>query len=194
MKKYLSVADATKLTELEIKAKEKAISLYDEVIEALAKFDGKTITKRIETALKKIDSDLYIKQDSSFKVCLYISDRSFETENGNWIYLDFSEVGMVYASYYTYGDSIGILHGGNEEKDCPYEQLNTLNFENLKALMLKQKTYQQDRFKTLKEQLEHVNEYKQMHDDLLKQVKDYRGKVDYTIRQNFDLNSFDNVY
>ena len=63
-----------KLVLLEIKNKKEMLKLYDGVIETLEKFDGKEITKRIQTALQKnVSKDLYVVREyNSFIIKWYL--------------------------------------------------------------------------------------------------------------------------
>ena len=106
--RYVNDETAKKLVELQIKNREYAFSLYDEIIEVLAKFDGKQVTKRIETALRKIDDNIRVENEyNSFiiKVGFWGTEkRSIKTENG--IASASLEIGKTYTCIPYYGMNI----------------------------------------------------------------------------------------
>lgn len=192
--KYLNIEDAKKLTLLEVEAKQKAIKLYDDIILTLSKFDEKIPSKRIDTALKKIDSNLSFKENgNSLIIELYIEKRSFKSDNANsWIYLDFTSENIVYCSRFSkYG---GVLNGGENNIDYPLEKQNTINFELLKKQLEKTKEQKEKHIEILKTQLENVEELIKEHDELVEQLKSFNSKVHHSIANNFDLTKFRNVY
>lgn len=60
-----------KLVELEISNRKLALSLFDDIIKTLERFDGKQANKRIDTALKKINENLsFSREYNSFIINL----------------------------------------------------------------------------------------------------------------------------
>lgn len=192
--KYLNIGDAKKLTLLEVEAKQKAINLYDDILTTLSKFDGKIPSKRIDTALKKIDSNLRFKEDgNSLIIELYIEKRSFKSEIADsWIHFDFTTENIVYCSRFSKYD--GVLNSGENDINCPPEKQNTINFGLLKEQLEKTKEQKTKHIETLKAQLENVEELIKEHNKLVEQLKAYNSKVHYSIANNFDLTKFRNVY
>ena len=50
-----------KLVELELKNRKEMLGMYDDIINVMSKFDGKQFTKRVDTALKKINPNIRAK-------------------------------------------------------------------------------------------------------------------------------------
>lgn len=98
-----------RLIRLELAAMEKAVSLVDSVIAIAPKFDGKVASKRLDAALRAVDRDLCFSTSfNSFKISLFISDRSTQDRHGNHsLYIQNSEISLVHACIESgYGDGI----------------------------------------------------------------------------------------
>lgn len=175
--RYTNDETAKKLVELEIKNREYAFSLYDEIIEVLAKFDGKQVTKRIETALRKIDDDIRVENEyNSFiiKVGFWdIEKRSVKTENGI-AYLENSGHCSRFSSY-------GVL---NEN--------NSLNYENIKKQLIKHKEYMEESIKEIKSQLANVETIISEYEELEKKCQDFNRDTNFCISEYYGLKRFSN--
>lgn len=181
--RYVNDETAKKLVELEIKNREYAFSLYDEIIEVLAKFDGKQVTKRIETALRKIDDNIRVENEyNSFiiKVGFWnIEKRSVKTENGI-AYLENSEETICHCSRFSsYGD--GVL---NEN--------NSLNYENIKKQLIKHKEYMEESIKEIKSQLANVETIISEYEELEKKCQDFNRDTNFCISEYYGLKRFSN--
>jgi len=181
--RYANDETAKKLVELEIKNREYAFSLYDEIIEVLAKFDGKQVTKRIETALRKIDDNIRVKNEyNSFIVEVgfwNIEKRSVKTENGI-AYLKNAEETLCHcARFSSYGD--GVL---NED--------NSLNYEAIKTQLVKHKEYMEKSTLEIKEQLADIETITSEYEELEKKCQEFNAKKNWCISEYYGLKRFSN--
>lgn len=105
-----------KLVQLEIEAKEKAVSLVNPIIAIMGKFDGKQANKRLDTALKTIDQDLrFMTEYNSFKIYMYIQKRMISgPDHADYIKSDY--IYLVHGSIVSaYGGAImpqGVIDSG----------------------------------------------------------------------------------
>lgn len=90
-----------KMLELQNKFFNLAISQAESIKTILKKYDGKKITKRIETDLKKnVDKNLSLTKSYEYwSLTLYCQDRSFENEPNSWGYCS---TGYIKESYFYY--------------------------------------------------------------------------------------------
>lgn len=171
-----------KLVELEIENRKYVLSLYPSVAEVLSHFDGKQITKRIETALQKIDKHLYIRREyNTFSVKYYCENRSIKGDNGNWHYLKNSEIHLFDATCFDAYEEDGILNTDN-----------TLNFEKLNVIIEGDKNYIGKETTNMQKDLAEIEAYIEEYKELEKQCKDFNNKIDYTVKEYFNLKDFNN--
>ena len=179
--RYANDETAKKLVELQIKNKEYTLTLYNSIIETLAKFDGKQVTKRIETALRKIDDNIRVENEYNsliIKMGFYdINKRSVKTESGI-AYLKESEETICHCCRFSsYGD--GVL---NED--------NSLNYENIKKQLIKHKEYMEESAKEIKSQLENVESIISEYEELEKKCKDFNHNTNWCISEYFGIKRF----
>lgn len=170
-----------KLLKLEIKNRKYLISLYDSVLECLKKFDGKQVTKRIETALKKIDDNIHMKNDgNSFVIELYFKDRSISHNNG-YYYLKNSDENFCYCSRFSsYGD--GVINVDNT---------NSLNYAILEKEMLKHKDYLIQSIEKSEKQLKDIDSLIEEYKDLQEKCNDFNNKIHWSIAEYYNIKRFE---
>lgn len=172
-----------KLVELEIKNKKQMLTLYDGIIETLAKFDNKPITKRIETALKKnVSKHITVKRDyNSFIINYWFDDRSVNI-NSKWYYLKNDYGNFVHACCHSsYND--GVLNYGDIKE--------TLNFENLKTQLLIHKEYIEKNIKEMENNLKNIDKLIKEYEDIRKKCKEFNSNVGYSIAEYYGIKRFD---
>lgn len=173
-----------KLVLLEIKNKKEMLNLYDDVIEALAKFDGKQITKRLETALRKdVSANLRVcREYNSFIIKWYISDRSIQGEK--WThYLNDTYYNLVWGACHNgYEPDLDILNYG--------EIKETLNYNNLKKELLKQKEYLENSIAKIETALLDVDILIKEAKELETKCNEFNAKKNTTVSSYYDIKSF----
>ena len=168
--RHYSHQEAMKLALLEIKANKEALTLFAPVIEVLRKFNGKVANKRLDTALKKIDSGLSFRMRySAFCIDWHIKNRHFEDPSKE--------------SYsYIHESSISLLHSGEIinkygriNADSAIEQLN------------KQKDYISQRIEKAEKQLADIDEKLKQRNELKKQVEEFNKDISYLVDGYFNI-------
>ena len=95
-KKRKDIAD--KLIALEIANRRKAIELYPAIIETVKKFDGKVLNKRLETALKKVNTNLRLAESEyRFDIRYWVENDSVSVPHRDYCgteYVKYREIGM----------------------------------------------------------------------------------------------------
>ena len=107
---------AIKLIELEINELEKAVAIIDEIKKIVPKFEGKTPSKRIDTALKAINSILRFEtRYNSFIIELYKENRHVQDAPNGVTYTSNHNINIIHASLKSsYNDGIcqnGVIDG-----------------------------------------------------------------------------------
>ena len=99
---------AIKLIELEIENLEKAVKVINEIKKIVPKFDGKTPSKRIDTALKAIDKNLRFEtRYNSFVIELYKEIRHVQDTPQTVVYSNSHSTFILHASIKSsYGDGV----------------------------------------------------------------------------------------
>ena len=162
----LSIEQATEFLKEIISDTEQALELYPAIIAALAKFEGKKISKRIDTELKKINPKLSASgRYNSFSIELFLSPSDMQ---------GYRDVSILHAcKESSYGD--GILAN------------DLINYDALKKQLLKQQEVKVEKISILRDQLplieNHIDDYLQIKNEM--QI--FIDSVPYTIREVFDL-------
>jgi hypothetical protein len=164
-----------KLVQLEIAAMEKAISLYDQIVAIIPKFDGKAPNKRFDTALKNIDPQLSFKMEfNSFKIKMYNINRFFESGNGGAFYTKDYEVYLLHECISSsFGD--GICQNGMIDGPILLEKLK------LRRAGLIEYVGQ------LKESLKKLDAIIARHQEIIKLKDDFEKATPALIRDYFEL-------
>ena len=85
--KYDSISVALEVAIKQIKLYKDALALSSKVTEVVKKFDGKMANKRLETALKKVDSGLRCNKSSYtevWEIAFWTSDRCVNVKRKSW--------------------------------------------------------------------------------------------------------------
>lgn len=173
-----------KLVELEIKNRKYLVSLYDSVLECLKKFDGKQVTKRIDTALKKIDNNISMRNEyNSFLIELYFEDRMVKEENSyNCHYLkNHSDCFCHCCRFSSYGD--GVINVDNT---------NSLNYVILEKEMLKYKDYFINSIEESEKQLQNINSLVEEYKELQEKCNAFNKKIHWSIAEYYNIKRFEN--
>ena len=170
------IQDGAALVNLELAADEKALSLVDGIINVVTKFGGKEANKRLDTALKTIDKNLSFSMAyNSFKIALYIENRSINTKSGISMYLNDSSVSIIHACISTgYGEQ-GICQNGTINAALLIEKLNTFRTDTQQAII-----------KTRKE-LENINTILTEYEERKKAIDRFVSAISYTTRKYFKI-------
>lgn len=151
-----NLQDHSQLADLQIKNWRGAMELAPAVIEVLKTFDGKKITKRLETALQKINPHIHMKKNEyglGWSCYLYFDERCLK-QGDSWRYIDGRE--FYFFNYY------------KEDILNAEEVINIIN----KACELKKESIEHflENFKNaekiLKRRAELMNELNAIHDGL----------------------------
>ena len=165
-----------KLLDLEIKIRERAILLCDQIINTIISFNGKKPTKRLDTALKKIDEDLHFYTHyNSFIIEFYIHDRFINVDNiAHYIKSSSSYFSIVHSSIYSsYGDGI-----------C---QEGVINSDQLLKHITNSQNYYIKEIEKIKEAIENIDDVILQKQKIDKQMKAFERNVPYLVREYFNL-------
>lgn len=153
----------SKLADLQIKNWRGAMELAPAVIETLKTFDGKKITKRLETALQKINPHIYMrKNEYGLGWCCYIYFDDVRVQKGEyWEYI--KERDFYFFNYYK-NDVLNAEEVINTiNKTCEHKKESIEHFlENFKNAE-----------KILKRRAELMNELNAIHDELHYMFNEY---------------------
>jgi len=163
-----------KLIQLEIEAKQKAVSLVDPIIGIMGKFDGKQANKRLDTALKGINEDLRFNMEyNSFKISMYIANRMINSQDhADYIKSDY--VYLVHGSITSaYGNAImpqGVIDSNEVNRQLYKFRTETIAWieklenqvKNIETILIE--------YKAVKDAMERFN-----------------NRIDYTIREYWQL-------
>ena len=176
--KYYTLSDEKKkqLVKMELDIKSNAVALAEDVKKVVLKFDGKQLTKRLQTELQKIDSRLHIHNEyNSLNIVFTEYDnRSINTSNGCY-YVDNNSVYLAgTAKSNAYGDSSTTAD-------------NKIIAATLIASIDKHVDYITTQIKTIESDLKKIEQYKKRKQKLKQDMENYRNSITYTIKQYFDL-------
>ena len=105
---------AKRLTELDIKNRKFIETLFPQIEETVKKFDNKILNKRLETALKDINKQIYIKRsDYNYQINYFCDDDMVKGAGYLAYYSKNREVTMAWCNTYDNNYQKGFL---NEEK------------------------------------------------------------------------------
>ena len=144
----------------------------NEVMAILEKWQGKQYNKRLETALKNIDSHFNIDTRFGFylEYCFYNQlERSFK-HGEHWIYID------------NYKHTVKMLTKSSLLRD------EKTICEDIAKQVLDVARYYQTQFEKLNNQLFKIDEYLQKMDAIVNEYNAFYETVDADIRQEFDMN------
>lgn len=179
---YVNKEIAKKLTMMKLKNMKSAYEMFDGVIDTLAKFDGKQINKRIETALKKnVCANIRVRIEyNTFEIyCSFFDNRAVKGDNGNWYYLNSYDETLCHACIESgYGDGIRNNDG-------------LFDYEVAKKQTIKWKECYKVRIKEVTEQLEKIDEIIEEYENLNKLISKFNNKINPTIKDMFEFNGLD---
>lgn len=171
------------LIELELKNMRYMLSLYDKVIEALSKFDGKQVNKRIDTALKKIDKNLsFTMEYNSFIIKFLYEDRGVTKKMDDgyeraYYLKDDYEIMAHCCVHSSYGD--GVVNDNGK-----------LIFNILKEQLLKSKEYIEQSIFEIENQLSKVDDIISEYKELINKCNKFNNKVNWCIAEYYDIKRF----
>ena len=170
----LTKEDKIKLIELELKALKKVIELAPEVEKVLRKFDGKQANKRLDTALKKIDSNLRFEiHSNSFDVTLYIQDRSLQTEDKGRTYIDYKKTVLGGCVESAYGD--GICQNGTLIADIAIKELYRMI------------DYHKQTVKNTEVNINEIEEFENQKQEIKTKIENHNDSIPYLLDKYFGL-------
>lgn len=151
---------------LEIKNKEKAMALTEKVLEVFKMYDGKELSKRIDTKLKFVDEHLRFTKDSWGNWdCEYsFYDTRYDVESKSYVFND---------SYRYFGY---------------YKELS-VNFEEIQKQIQKSLDYSRNSLSSLKKQLKQIDKILEKRKKLCEQLNEIHDSIHYIIRHDLDLDN-----
>ena len=176
--KYYTLSDENKkkLVKMELDIRRNAVALAEDVKKVVTKFDGKQLTKRLQTELQKIDGRLYVRNEyNTFDIIFTEYDnRSIITDRG---------------CYYVNNDSFTLAGTAksNAYGDSSVTDDNKIIAATLIASIDKQVDYMTAQIKTIDSELKKVDQYKKRKQKIEEDIKNYRNTITYTIKQYYDL-------
>lgn len=172
---YIDKEKAVKLSNLHIEAMKTTLTFTDEIKEVLQKFNGKPITKRIDTALKKINPNLHMSREyNSFRINWLIENRSFG-ENGMVYYIKEHTINILWASCFSsYGD--GVL-----------DSENCLIAEQAIKELDRQNEQTKESIKNATEQLANIENAISEHERIKKELESFNHSINWLVNSYFDL-------
>ena len=185
MRMNISDEVSRKLVELEIENRKEMLTMYDGILEVLAKFDGKVFSKRVETALKKNVSDnIRVKREyNSLIIDYYYNNRYIKyKEDGSCAYLKDTYGTFVHATCYSSYDD-GCM--GNKD---------TIIFDKLKVQIEKTREYIEKSVKEMEIALATVDETIKEYEELKKKCAEFNHSTNWCISQYYDIKRFENCY
>ena len=176
--KYYTLSDENKkkLVKMELDIRRNAIALAEDVKKVVIKFDGKQLTKRLQTELQKIDGRLYVRNDYNSLDIIFTEydNRSIITDKGCYYVNNNSFTLAGTAKSNAYGDS-------STTDD------NKIIAATLIASIDKQVDYMTAQIKTVESELKKIDQYKKRKQKIKQDMENYRNSITYTIKQYFDL-------
>lgn len=153
---------------LEIKNNEKALAITDKVLEVLKTFDGKVMSKRIDTKLKEIDSNLNFRKNQYDDWCLYYGfwDSRYDTESKCYVFND----EFYYLNYFKPDSSV-------------------LNYAEIEEKIKKAVEYKRESISKLKQQLKQIDKILEKRKKLCEQINEIHNSIHYIIRNDLDLDT-----
>ena len=175
MSYYVDKEKAMKLANLHIEALKTALGFTDEIKEVLQKFDGKPITKRIDTALKKINPHLYtVREYNSFRINWIIENRYF-CENGGAYYIKENTISILWATCFSsYGDNV-------------LDSENCLIAEQAIKELDRQNEQTKESIKNATEQLANIENAISEHERIKKELESFNRSVNWLVNSYFEL-------
>lgn len=163
------------LIQLELNARNYAISLIPAIIECIKKFDGKKSSKRLDTALKQIDKNLAFRTEyNSFRIMLYIENRSIRVDDGSYSYIEERAIDIMFDSIKSgYGDGI--------------EQNGVIIAETAITKLKEQQEYLQKSIAETEKALRELDALTEEAKELNKQIENFNRKVPYLIESYFKI-------
>ena len=162
---------ARQLVELEIKNMKEISDMISDVAEVVKRFDGKVLSKRLETALKVVNNNLRVE---STNVCIHIAryrgDRCFTSSKHNTYYLD-----NMYDYMTVYSDSFD--DKGKINADAIIESLNIKREKIIR------------RIKDLQDSLNRIDEWRDKINKAKEELKNLRKEIPSEILSYY--NGFD---
>lgn len=178
MNRYYQLTDEqrTQLVNLELAIKENAIRLAPEVKKIVKQFDGKQLTKRLQTALQKIDKHLYVHNEfNSFDIKYIEYDSRYIPVKSGVEYIEYNDATIAgTCKQSAYGDS-SITEDNRIIADVVISSIN------------KQVDYLTEVIAETRDQLNFIDQYRQRKAEITAAREAHNDQINYTIRRYFDL-------
>ena len=186
MKRNYCAEDARNLILLEIKNRKSALELYPKVIEVVQKYDGKTLNKRFDTALKKADSRLgYDRGMYQFRINMNCFDnrscKSVRVDKNGYSSTNYINEYYVRLNGYIQPYS----HNTNELSALAEERLIA---ENVIVSLNEGKVKLEADVVKLEASLDKITAWKEKLEALKNEVESVMSEVPYLVRDYCDLN------
>ena len=152
----------------------KALNVFDKVIEVVKEYEGKTFSKRFDTALKKIDNNIRIRKEfNSFDIiyCNYsIEDRY--VNGAGYIKNDYNYIAGL--CVYSYNDNYNALSEDNK-----------IVSENIITSIERQRLSLKRRIEEIKAYYENEERLKLEKEEIEKRIKEYNDSIPYLIDEYY---------
>lgn len=166
---------AKKLIALEIKELEKAVAVIDDIKKTIPKFAGKAPTKRLDTALKAINSNLRFETSyNSFILEIRKENRHVQDTDNSAVYTLSSAVNIIHASLRS-SSGDGICQNGTIDAALFLAQVNSAH------------DYIVNSIKNLTDELKDIDRILAEHARILKERDDFISSTHCLIREYFYL-------
>jgi len=167
----------TNLVNKQLENMQNALNTIDGVHEVLKKFDGKTLNKRVSTALKTVNNNLNFEMSYNSFIITYkdYNNRSVQ---------DVSGVGCLYIQY----PDIYLAHDCLKSSDNNgVYQNNVFIYDNIKKILDRKKEDLQKDIKEITSQLKKIDLIEQQRAKLDLMIEGFNNKYHHTIRSYFEL-------
>ena len=169
------------LVNLHLEKYKEILALLPAIREVIRKYDGKTFSKRLSTAMKKINPCLFcFLESSSFKIVYCPDSREvYGVPDKN------SVIPAYYISEHTINIIWGSSHGNKYEKACIPN--NVINAEVICALLdIEEKNFEKIII-TTKAQLEKLDELEEKRRVLMRELEDFNNSINWMMDNYFNL-------
>ena len=163
----------------ELDLEKRSLLLFDDVKKLIEAYDEKVINKRFDTALKKINENLYLRMEYNtfeIKACYYsLDDRYIRLDNQSG-YIKRDEFNILYGCISSY-DGKNML--GNEKR---------LISKNAAEALESQRLYSINHIESLEKEISEIDNIINDYNKIVDQLSEVNRQWDYTIRDYLDIN------
>jgi hypothetical protein len=169
-----------KKIEKEIENKEVALTLLEDIKKIIKKYDNKVYSKRLETELKKLNSNIYVRVEyNSFDITYCDYNNRYVRLNNQGSYILNEKVYIVSLCKQLYNDDSTYKALDNEYKIIANNLIDSID---------NNKTHILNSIKGINESLLKLNDLELEYRNIVKSIKVFNDSIDYTVKEYFGLN------